>query len=383
LNLDRHNNEKKSIDRVKRADGIIESDQANILLVLKNYFKMLYKNNNTASDIELENYLSNILLTYLSQAQSECISTEILESECLSALSNMSSNKSPDSDGYTVEFYKMFWKELKFLFLSCANYSFTAGHLSDSQREVIIILLPKPQKDLSLPNNYRPITLLNADYRILTSVINNRMKPYLNDLIQPGQNAFIKGRHVSDTICLLFDVLDYIYETDIPGSVLTLDIFKAFDSINWNFMFVVLQKNNFGPIILKWIKTFYAIPLCKVSNNNFLSEHFEIRKKVRQGDPLSPTLFILCIECVASVLQNRADFFGLTLGDVTVKILLFADDTTVFLNSERDQFDIIFDIFTKFSNMSGCKINWEKSKAFFIGVVRNYQSLPLIEQGLL
>jgi len=121
---------------------------------------MLCKNNNTASDIEFENYLSNILLTSLSQAQCKCISTEILESECLSALSNMSSNKSPDSDGCTVKFYKMFWKELKFLFLSCANYSFTTGYLSDSQKEGVIILLPKPQKYMSLPSNYRPITLL-------------------------------------------------------------------------------------------------------------------------------------------------------------------------------------------------------------------------------
>jgi len=81
LNLERH--------------GVIESDQANILLVLKNYFEMLYKNNNTASDIELENYLSNMLLTSLSQTQIECICTEIPESEGLSALSNMLSNKSP------------------------------------------------------------------------------------------------------------------------------------------------------------------------------------------------------------------------------------------------------------------------------------------------
>jgi len=86
---------------------------------------------------------------------------------------------------------------------------------------------------------------------------------------EDSEVAFIKGRHVSNNIRLLFNILDYTYETNIPGSVLTLDIFKAFDFINWNFMFLVLQKYNFGPVILQWIKTFYAFPLCKVSNNNF------------------------------------------------------------------------------------------------------------------
>jgi len=112
------------------------------------------------------------------------------------------------------------------------------GHLSDSQCEGTIILLPNSRKVLLLVENYRPITLLNNDHKIIASVLNNCMKNHLSNLIQPEQNDFIKDRHIGDNICLLFDVIDLAEANDIPGSVLTVDIFKAFDSLNWNFYFV-------------------------------------------------------------------------------------------------------------------------------------------------
>ena len=93
--------------------------------------------------------------------------------------------------------------------LKCGyQFSYDAGVLTDTQHEGIIILIPKRNKDPLLPSSYRPMTKLNIDYEIIAAVINSRMKCYLNKLIRPGQNAFIKGRHVGDNIRLLFDVID-------------------------------------------------------------------------------------------------------------------------------------------------------------------------------
>jgi len=152
---------------------------------------------------------------------------QITEQECLNALNNMSNNKLPGSDGFSAEFYKYFWKDIRIMFLNCFKFSFEVGQLSDSQRDGIIIMLPKAQKDLLKPQNYRPITPLNTDYKIVASVINNRIKQYLNLLIQSGQNAFIKGRSISDNIRLLFDVIDFSEAKHIPGSILCVDILKA------------------------------------------------------------------------------------------------------------------------------------------------------------
>ena len=96
---------------------------------------------------------------------------------------------------------------------------------------------------------------------------------------------------------LLFDVIDLTAANEIPGSIFTADICKAFDLLDWDFMFRVVVKYCFGSTVLKWIKTFYTMPVCKIASSNFLTEKFSIGRSVRQGDPLSPTLFILCIEC--------------------------------------------------------------------------------------
>ena len=147
------------------------------------------------------------------------------------------------------------------MLLQSYQFSYDAGVLTDTQREGIIILIPKRNKNPLLPSNYHPITLLDIDYKIIASVINSRMKCYLNELIRPGQNAFIKGRYIGDNIRLLFDVIDLTAANEIPGSIFTADICKAFDSLNWDFMLRVVEKYCFGSTVLKWIKTLYTMPM--------------------------------------------------------------------------------------------------------------------------
>ena len=139
-------------------------------------------------------------------------------------------------------------------------------------------------------------------------------------------------RHIGDNIRLLFDVIDLTAANEIPGSIFTADICKAFDSLNWDFMLRVVEKYCFGSTVLKWIKTFYTMPICKIASSNLLSEKFLIGRGVRQGDPLSPTLFILFIECLANILRDSHLFNGLKIGDLSVKVSMFADDTLIFLN---------------------------------------------------
>ena len=121
----------------------------------------------------------------------------------------------------------------------------------------------------------------------------------------------------------------------------------------------MLEKYGFRSSILHWIKTFYAQPVCKLTNNNFLSDSFAIYKGVTQDDPLSPTLFVLYIECLASALRAYSQNVGLQLGSSNVKISLFADGTIIYLILDRtvNQFAIVFAIFTKFGMFSGCTIN--------------------------
>ena len=209
---------------------------------------------------------------------------------------------------------------------------------------------------------------MNIDYKMIVTFIKSRLKYYLNELIRPGQNAFIKGN--GDSIILLFDVIDL---NKIPRSIFTTDIFKAFDSNNWDFMFRVVLKYCIGSIIAKCLKTFYTMPIRRIASRNFYLKKFSIGRGVRQGDPLSPTLFILCIECLANTLRNSPQFNWLKIGGILVKVSVFADDTLIFLNGLENQFKYVFNIFQAFGRISDCRLNLDQSEAFHIGpnILRN------------
>ena len=124
----------------------------------------------------------------------------------------------------------------------------------------MITLLPKLNKNKLDSCNYRPITLLNCDYKILSKVINNRLYPLLTKLIRDDQNGFIKDRNVGDNIRLMFNVIDYANDKDLSGAVLSVDLYKAFDSFQWPFIFVMLKRYGFGNLLIKWIKVLYKNP---------------------------------------------------------------------------------------------------------------------------
>jgi len=128
----------------------------------------------------------------LNDNENEILSGHISETECEEAIRNMKNNKSPGSDGISVAFYKLFWKDIKEFYINSINYSYTIGHLTELQTQSIITLTPKKDKDTSNISNWRPISLLNIDYKIAAKVIANRLKKVLNILINKEQSGFLK-----------------------------------------------------------------------------------------------------------------------------------------------------------------------------------------------
>ena len=282
---------------MQSANGVT-TDQKEILTLLKNFYFSLYSEENS-SDFTIDEYLSHINFPTLNTEKTKLCDLEISENECWLTLNKMSTNKAPGPDGFLAEFYITFWGELKSLLLSCITYSIVMGEISPTQSQGIITLIPKKGKNPLSPSSYRPITLLNCDYKLISKLVNNRMKRFLKTLTHSDQSGFVKGRYIGDNIHLLFDIIDYTEFKQLPGAVLFVDFFKAFDSLKWKFLFKVLKKYGFSLATISMVKLLYKNSNCRIINNNFLSNPFDIRRGVRQGDPLSPTLFILSIECLA------------------------------------------------------------------------------------
>lgn len=151
----------------------------------------------------------------------------------------MECNKTPGSDGLPAEFYKVFWNDISDLFLNSINYAYRIGQLSVTQRRGIIKLIPKKDAELNLIKNWRPISLLNCDYKIAAKAIANRFKQVIPNIISHDQTGFLKGRFIGENIRLIDGIIKHTAAKNIPGLLLFLDFEKAFDTVEWSF----LQKN--------------------------------------------------------------------------------------------------------------------------------------------
>ena len=147
----------------------------------------------------------------------------------------MQNGKSPGTDGLPVEFYKIFWKNIKKLVMNSFSYSYENENMSISQKQSIITLLPQKNNDVRFLKNWRPISLLNTEYKIMTKCIATRLKNNLIKIINKSQSGFIKGRYIGDNIRSLLEVIDLAEEENLSCIVLSIDFEKAFDTISWKF----------------------------------------------------------------------------------------------------------------------------------------------------
>ena len=155
---------------------------------------------------------------------------------CLESIKSMEGNKTTGTDGLPVEFYKVFWKGVDQLLVNSLNYAYASGKLSVTQRRGVIKLIPKKDTELYYVKNWRPISLLNCDYKIAAKVIANRIKQVLPNLISNDQTGFIKDRFIGENIGLVDSIINYASEKNIPGLLLFLDFQKAFDTLEWSFL---------------------------------------------------------------------------------------------------------------------------------------------------
>ena len=180
--------------------------------------------------------------------------SEITEKDLITVLKSMPSGKSPGHDGLTKEFYEYFWDDLKFYFINSLKQSKIDGNLSISQRQAVIKLIAKKYRDKRFVKNWWPISLLNVDTKILSKSLAEKLKNVLPELISSNQTAYVKNRCISESGRLISDVIEMCDILDISGYLVTMDIEKAFDSLDHDFLLFALKKFGFGENFIHWIK---------------------------------------------------------------------------------------------------------------------------------
>ena len=190
----------------------------------------------------------------------------------------MINGKSPGSDGYTVDFYKFFWKDIGPFVFRSLFYGYHSGKFSEFQYQSVITCISKEGKDKQYIGNWRPISLLNTDIKIASAALANRLRPVLPFIISDTQKAFMKDRFMGENTHLLYDLMHYLEENNKTGLLLLVDFEKAFDSIEWLFLKKALNSFNFGPSLCKWFETLYSSASSCVINNGHLSHFFNLER---------------------------------------------------------------------------------------------------------
>ena len=377
MNLEKRNYNLKTVTRVSTNNGEYVDSRQDILRELKNFYSKLYtKTEYGTSQAEYQEFL-DIDCPTLSDDKRDMMNNEMSETELLNALKSTQNNKSPGSDGLPSEFYKIFWQDIKDPFLKSVKYAHQTGMLSVTQREGIITLMPKKDKDTSLIKNWRPLSLLNVDYKLIAKSIANRFKDKLSKLINPTQTGSVKGRYIGENIVKILDILNYTEEHEIPAILMTIDFEKAFDNVSWQFTEMCMKRLNFSDEVMKWFKILYNKIKCRVANNGWATDFFEPTQGVRQGCPLSPYLFVLVVEFLGNHIRANKKIKGIKVKDDISLIYQFADDTNLTLEFDLESLLEVEKTFSKFQRVSGLKVNYDKTEILRIGSLR-YSDAKLI-----
>ena len=224
------------------------------------------------------------------------------------------------------------------------------------------------KKDPTEISNYRPITLLNTDYKLFTKTLALQLVEPIHKMIHSDQAGFIPKRSIFNHIRLATTIINYAEVMEVDGAIVALDQEKAYDKIRHDYLWKCLDAFKLPGLFINTVKSLYANAYTQVAINGVMSTPFRVTRGVRQGDPLSCLLFDLAIEPLACMIRNSEDLRGLSIPGIERRIIvnLFADDTTVYLSSV-DRFDSLESVLSGWCKASGAKFNIDKTEIIPIG----------------
>ena len=347
--------------------------ETEILNEISKYYKILYTEDahNRHFDIDIFNtYIDPLVIPTISEDSFETCEEEISMKEMAEAVLKMKNGSTPGCDGIPVEFYKIFFNEIKHVLFKSFIHSFVNKKLPVTQQKGIVSLLHKG-KNLDRDNldNWRPLSLTNADYKILAKIIAIRIQGTLHEIVHRDQCGFIKGRDIANLLREIDDIIENNKDENNEFILLAIDYRKAFDTIKNDFILKCLELFGFGEYIIQWINIILHNRTFCVKNGGHISGSYLMQRGVRQGCPLSPLIFIIAIELLGISTRQSDSIKGIQVRirhfPVTHKIKQYADDTTFLLRDFIDFREVLSKI-KEFSKVSGLCINKKKTNAMFI-----------------
>uniref|UniRef100_A0A8C5MJN7 Reverse transcriptase domain-containing protein n=1 Tax=Leptobrachium leishanense TaxID=445787 RepID=A0A8C5MJN7_9ANUR len=310
----------------------------------------------------LSSYLTANTKMRLTSTEASALGAPITLVELNAALKSTKPGRSPGPDGLPIEYYKQFRSSLLPHLLSTLSSLSEGASFHPNTTAATITVIPKPNKDHTQCSNYRPISLLNSDIKLLARVLADRLSLLMPRLVHADQVGFIPGREARDATTRVFSAIRLAQVRQTPMLLLSMDADKAFDRVSWRFLFSTLEHLGVGDGFMKWVTALYDTPTARVRVNGALSDSFNICNGTRQGCPLSPLLFALFLEPLLTSVRANATITGIDGQHHTHKLSAYADDLMFMVTKPSITIPEISTQLTRFGSLSGFHVNTDKSE---------------------
>ena len=363
------------IDEVLLEDGTPSQTQEDIVATHLAFQSNLYSQKRIQESAKQT--LLDTIKTKVTEEDTTKLNQPISKEEILMAIKSLGKNKATGTDGLSAEFYQFFADSLADFYHIVLEACYELRDLPASTREALICLLFK-KGDKRLPKNWRPISLLNTDYKILAKILAARFRTLLPYLLSPDQNGFVAGRQLEDAVMMCQMVIDYLAINHESAFMVMLDQEKAFDRVDPAYLLDVLKAYSIPEYLINWVSTIYSLVPTKLCINGQITDNILLKSGVRQGCPLSPLLFVLSIEPLANLIRNHPSYKGIELpNNTSIRVGMFADDTCFYAKDE-ESISIIKEMTEIYANGSGGKANIDKTEILPIGDIDGESFAPTI-----
>ena len=336
--------------------------------LVNHYFHNMFTSSNPMGIDQVVNVVDRIVTADMNR----WLMREFDASEVRQALFQMHPTKAPGPDGMSAIFFQTYWHIVGNDFTSAIIDFLNSSNMLSAVNFTHIVMIPKTKSPESMAQ-FRPISLCNVIYKTISKVLANRLKVILPSIISESQSAFVSGRLISDNILVAFESLHYLKNKrkgKTAHMAAKLDMSKAYDRVEWGYLEALMLRLGLNGawvrIIMKCLTTVsYSVLL-----NGTPTETFSPTRGIRQGDPLSPYLFLLCAEGLSALLRRgEAEFMfrgvAVCRGGPRVTHLLFADDCMLFFRATSEECRTVLNILDQYEAASGQKLNNEKTSIFF------------------
>ena len=352
------------------------------------FFKDLFMSSNP---VDLESLFEGFQSRVTEDMNAELIK-EVSDEEIMMAAFSIKMSSAPGEDGLTGAFYKHYWSIVGPKVIEEVRSFFRSSSMPPGWNHTQICLLPKTTKAATI-KEMRPISLCSVQYKIISNLLSNRLKPIMSEIISDTQGAFVAGRLPSDNIVVAHEMVHSLRtKTSVSKEFMAIktDMSKAYDRVEWNFLETLMEKMGFARQWVCWVMACVSTVSYTILLNGRAHGFFRPERGIRQGDPISPFLFIMCAEALVSVLnlaeaKGRLHGIKLDKDGPAVHHLLFADDSLLLCKADMMESLEILRCLQLYGEASGQQINPTKSSIIFgenveAGLKADIKSLLAIEK---